>query len=316
MQRGERPRRRRGSTARLVASGAPHGWRRLLVEPRQAPSRRHAQVRPLVRRRHRLRRRVHGPAGREHRGSRVPDAAARLPRLVWGGDLGRPQLPARPGGEVAAMGRLADMVGRKLLYTYGFAVFIIGSALCGLAPSLLALDGFRVLQAIGAAMLQANSVAIIALAVPRRSLGRAIGIQGAAQAVGLALGPAVGGLLLAAGGWRLLFLVNVPFGLVGMIAGLLPHPAQPRPRRARALRLGRPAPLRAGGRRADGRHLAGQQRRLDVHRPHRRGRARKRACGRLRAAGAPGARPRCSTPACSAACPSRPAWPAGCSRTW
>jgi EmrB/QacA subfamily drug resistance transporter len=122
---------------------------------------------------------------------------------------------------VAAMGRLADMVGRKLLYTYGFAVFIIGSALCGLAPGLLALDGFRALQAVGAAMLQANSVAIIALAVPRRSLGRAIGIQGAAQAVGLALGPAVGGLLLAAAGWRLLFLINVPFGLIGMVAGLL-----------------------------------------------------------------------------------------------
>jgi EmrB/QacA subfamily drug resistance transporter len=122
---------------------------------------------------------------------------------------------------VAAMGRLSDMVGRKLLYTYGFAVFIIGSALCGLAPNLLALDGFRIPQAIGAAMLQANSVAIIALAVPRRSLGRAIGIQGAAQAGGLALGPAVGGLLLAAGGWRLLFLINVPIGLVGMVAGLL-----------------------------------------------------------------------------------------------
>jgi EmrB/QacA subfamily drug resistance transporter len=122
---------------------------------------------------------------------------------------------------VAAMGRLSDMVGRKLLYVYGFAVFIIGSALCGIAPGLPALDGFRVLQAVGAAMLQANSVAIIALAVPRRSLGRAIGVQGAAQAVGLALGPAVGGLLLAAGGWRLLFLVNVPFGVVGMIAGMV-----------------------------------------------------------------------------------------------
>ena len=122
---------------------------------------------------------------------------------------------------VTAMGRLADMVGRKLLYTYGFAVFIAGSALCGLAPGLLALDGFRVLQAVGAAMLQANSVAIIALAVPRRSLGRAIGVQGAAQAVGLALGPAVGGLLLAAGGWRLLFFINVPFGLIGLVAGLL-----------------------------------------------------------------------------------------------
>jgi len=122
---------------------------------------------------------------------------------------------------VTAVGRLSDMFGRKLMYTYGFLVFIAGSALCGLAPSLAGLEGFRVLQALGAAMLQANSVAIIYLAVPRRSLGRAIGIQGAAQAVGLALGPAVGGLLLAAGGWRLLFLVNVPFGIVGVVAGLL-----------------------------------------------------------------------------------------------
>jgi EmrB/QacA subfamily drug resistance transporter len=122
---------------------------------------------------------------------------------------------------VAAVGRFADMVGRKLLYTYGFAVFILGSVLCGLAPSLGALDGFRAFQAVGAAMLQANSVAIIYLAVPRKSRGRSIGIQGAAQALGLALGPAVGGLLLAAGGWRLVFFVNVPAGLVGMVAGLL-----------------------------------------------------------------------------------------------
>jgi MFS family permease len=102
---------------------------------------------------------------------------------------------------VTAVGRLADMVGRKLLYVYGFGVFIAGSALCSLAPSLGALEGFRVLQAVGAAMLQANSVAIIYLAVPHTSLGRSIGIQGAAQAVGLALGPAV--------------------GIVGMVAGLL-----------------------------------------------------------------------------------------------
>ena len=122
---------------------------------------------------------------------------------------------------VTAVGRLGDMAGRKLLYTYGFIVFIAGSALCGLAPDLATLVGFRVVQAVGAAMLQANSVAIIALAVPRRSLGRAIGVQGAAQAVGLALGPAVGGLLLALAGWRLLFLVNIPFGLLGVAAGLL-----------------------------------------------------------------------------------------------
>lgn len=120
---------------------------------------------------------------------------------------------------VPAVGRYADMVGRKLLYTYGFAVFVLGSALCGLAPSLPVLDGFRALQALGAAMLQANSVAIITLAVPHRQLGRAIGIQGAAQALGLSLGPAVGGILIAAGGWRLIFFVNVPAGVLGAIAG-------------------------------------------------------------------------------------------------
>ena len=122
---------------------------------------------------------------------------------------------------VAAVGRLADMVGRKLLYLYGFIIFVVGSLLCAAAPTLLALDAFRAVQAVGAAMLQANSVAIIALAVPRRRLGRALGIQGAAQALGLALGPSVGGLLLAAGGWRLLFLVNVPVGMVGFVAALL-----------------------------------------------------------------------------------------------
>ncbi len=118
---------------------------------------------------------------------------------------------------VTAVGRLADMVGHKLLYTYGFMVFIVGSALCGLAPSLGALDGFRVLQAVGAAMLQANSVAIIALAMPAHRLGRAIGIQGTAQALGLAFGPTVGGLLIALGGWRLIFFVNVPVGVVACV---------------------------------------------------------------------------------------------------
>jgi EmrB/QacA subfamily drug resistance transporter len=116
---------------------------------------------------------------------------------------------------VASVGHFADMIGRKLLYTYGFLVFIVGSALCGLAPSLGALVGFRVLQAVGAAMLQANSVAIIYLAMPPQKLGQGIGIQGAAQALGLALGPTVGGFLIALGGWRLIFYVNVPVGLVG-----------------------------------------------------------------------------------------------------
>lgn len=92
---------------------------------------------------------------------------------------------------LTAVGRYADMAGRKLLYTYGFIVFIAGSALCGISPDLVSLLAFRVMQAVGAAMVQANSVAIITAAAPRDKLGRAIGVQGAAQALGLALGPAV-----------------------------------------------------------------------------------------------------------------------------
>ncbi len=129
---------------------------------------------------------------------------------------------------VPAVGRLADMAGRKLLYTYGFIVFSIASVACGFAPNLPTLDALRVVQALGAAMLQANSVALITLAMPPGKLGRGIGVQGAAQAVGLALGPTVGGLLIGLGGWRLIFFVNGPIGVLGTLAGwfLLPRTRQ------------------------------------------------------------------------------------------
>jgi EmrB/QacA subfamily drug resistance transporter len=124
-------------------------------------------------------------------------------------------------GTLAAVGQLADRFGRKLLYTYGFAVFTVGSVLCGLAPNLGLLIAARLLQGFGAALLQANSVALIAATLPRRQLARGIGVQGAAQAIGLALGPVLGGLLLALGGWRLIFLVNLPAGLLGLVLGRL-----------------------------------------------------------------------------------------------
>lgn len=122
---------------------------------------------------------------------------------------------------VATVGHFADAYGRKLLYTFGFAVFTLASAMCGLAPDLPVLIGARVIQALGAAMLQANSVALITEAMPRRQLGRALGVQGTAQALGLALGPMIGGLLLAVAGWRLIFLINVPAGAVGLVLGWL-----------------------------------------------------------------------------------------------
>jgi EmrB/QacA subfamily drug resistance transporter len=135
---------------------------------------------------------------------------------------------------VAPVGRLSDVVGRKLLYVYGFGIFGGASLLCGLAPNLPLLDAARVLQGVGAAMLQANSIALIRSAAPEPQLGRAIGVQGAAQALGLALGPTLGGLLLSVADWRWLFWVNVPVAVLGVISGwlLLPRsrnlqPAQP-----------------------------------------------------------------------------------------
>ncbi len=119
-------------------------------------------------------------------------------------------------GTLVPVGHLADRLGRKLLYTYGFAVFTLGSVLCGLAPALGWLIAARVTQGLGAAMLQANSVALIAENLPPTLLARGLGVQGAAQAIGLALGPAIGGLLLALGGWQLIFLVNLPAGALGI----------------------------------------------------------------------------------------------------
>ncbi|HEU0206477.1 MAG TPA: DHA2 family efflux MFS transporter permease subunit [Pseudolysinimonas sp.] len=135
-------------------------------------------------------------------------------------------------GSVAAVGRLSDVVGRKLLYTYGFGVFTAASLACALAPSMGWLIASRVVQALGAAMLQANSVALIRTSMPTHKLGRAIGLQGAAQAIGLAIGPSIGGLLIGVGGWRLVFFVNVPAGIIGLLLGwfLLPRTRTRAPR--------------------------------------------------------------------------------------
>jgi EmrB/QacA subfamily drug resistance transporter len=128
-------------------------------------------------------------------------------------------------GLLAGAGRLADAVGRKLVYLYGFAVFTIASAACGFAPSLGLLVVFRVVQAAGAAMLQANSVALVVTSVPRSRMRAGLGMQAAAQALGLALGPTVGGLLVGSAGWRWVFWVNVPVGCAALVVGryLLPR---------------------------------------------------------------------------------------------
>ena len=129
---------------------------------------------------------------------------------------------------LAPAGRLGDAVGRKLMYTYGFAVFTVASAACGLAPSLGVLVALRLIQAIGAAMLQANSVALVTTSAPKVRMRFALGVQAGAQSVGLALGPTLGGLLITTVGWRAVYWVNVPVGIAAVVAGryLLPRTRQ------------------------------------------------------------------------------------------
>jgi hypothetical protein len=122
-------------------------------------------------------------------------------------------------------GRWSDRAGRKLLYLYGFVVFAAASAGCGLATSIGLLIALRLVQAVGAAMLQANSVALVVTSMPARKRRAALGVQAAAQAVGLASGPVLGGLIVAAVGWRWVFFLNVPVGVIAVAAGvfLLPR---------------------------------------------------------------------------------------------
>ena len=129
---------------------------------------------------------------------------------------------------LAPAGRLGDAHGRKLVYTYGFGVFTLASLACGFAPSLPVLIGLRLIQAVGAAMLQANSVALVTTSAPAGRMRFALGIQAGGQALGLALGPTLGGLLTATVGWRAVYWVNVPAGVAAIVAGryLLPRTRQ------------------------------------------------------------------------------------------
>ena len=123
-----------------------------------------------------------------------------------------------------SMGRLGDMIGKKPLYAAGFVIFTLGSVLCGLSPSVYALIGFRVLQAVGAAMMMALGTAIVTEAFPPAERGRALGIIGTMVSVGIMIGPVLGGLLIGAFSWRWIFFVNLPVGVVGtvMVARFVP----------------------------------------------------------------------------------------------
>ena len=113
------------------------------------------------------------------------------------------------------VGRLADIYGKKPIYTAGFIIFTIGSVLCGLSPSIYTLIGFHVLQALGAAMIMALGMAITTEAFPPSERGRALGITGTIVSVGIAVGPTLGGLIVKNLSWHWIFFVNLPIGIIG-----------------------------------------------------------------------------------------------------
>lgn len=119
-------------------------------------------------------------------------------------------------GLLLTVGRLGDLRGHRIVYLGGFLVFIVGSALCGMAQNAGQLVAFRAVQAVGAAALQASSPAILTRAFPSTQRGQALGIQATMTYLGLTVGPSLGGWLAQAASWRAVFYINVPVGLLAL----------------------------------------------------------------------------------------------------
>jgi EmrB/QacA subfamily drug resistance transporter len=115
-------------------------------------------------------------------------------------------------------GRLADMVGRKIVWVTGLILFTASSATCGFAPSLAFLIASRAVQGIGGALLMAVSPAMLIGAFPSEERGRALGLNAVVVALGVSVGPILGGVITEFFSWRWIFFVNVPIGVIGLIA--------------------------------------------------------------------------------------------------
>jgi EmrB/QacA subfamily drug resistance transporter len=114
-----------------------------------------------------------------------------------------------------SVGRLGDLLGHRRVFVAGLAIFTAGSALCGVAPNLVALVSARVLQAVGASAMMAMGPAAITAVFPPHERGRALGANASVVALGLTLGPPLGGFVVQHLSWRWLFYVNLPIGIAG-----------------------------------------------------------------------------------------------------
>ena len=118
---------------------------------------------------------------------------------------------------IVGAGRLGDIVGRRRLLIAGLFLFTVASLLCGIAPTLWLLIAARAAQGLGAAAMMALTMAFVGGTVPKERTGSAMGLLGTMSAIGTALGPSLGGVLIAAFGWRAIFFVNVPLGIVAVL---------------------------------------------------------------------------------------------------
>ena len=133
---------------------------------------------------------------------------------------------------IVSVGRLGDLMGRRRLMLVGIVLFTVGSALCGASPwlgGLMGLIGARAVQGLGAAVMMALTMAFASEAAPKEKTGSVMGLLGTMSAVGTALGPTLGGLLISGWGWPLIFLINLPLGAVAFALAWAYLPAHRKP---------------------------------------------------------------------------------------
>lgn len=125
------------------------------------------------------------------------------------------------GSLMLPMGRLSDIIGRKRVYATGFVIFTIAAILAGSSTSLLAVILFKVLQGVGASMIQATGMAMVTSVFPSHERGKAIGLFMTVVGLGAIVGPVVGGAVVGQFGWRFVFFIGAPFGVISALAATL-----------------------------------------------------------------------------------------------
>lgn len=120
-------------------------------------------------------------------------------------------------GCLLIIGRLADHLGQRRSYILGFMIFTLGSVLCGISQTIHMLIGSRMIQGLGASSLMVNGTAIIATTFPEKERGGRLGMLGSVISAGFLTGPILGGFLIEHFGWRYIFFINLPIGIIGLL---------------------------------------------------------------------------------------------------